>query len=194
MNRIQSTNVISILRDDATTFQPIINNYNLIITLGYAWKSEEKKYLVYYVTKDNNKDSIYRRYRLYIVDKDPSLLFSQRKLWYADLPVDETGWTATTPTTQSPELFRYPFYFGYYNLNDFTDLEFNYINLDDENDIKEPVKFSMLGAVRENAQQQLLGFPINKQYMETRSLDGYKRSNAYIGYWDAPIVNFVEEI
>lgn len=193
LNRIQATNVISFLRDDALTFRTNISNYNLVITLGYAWKSEEKKYLVYYVTKDSDKESIYRRFRLYIVDKDPSLLFSQRKLWYADLPVDETGWTVSSPTTQTPELFRYPFYFSYYGVNNFTDLEFNYINLDDENDIKDPVKFSMLGAVRENAQQQLLGFPINKQYMETRTFDGYKRSNAYIGYWDAPIVNFVEE-
>lgn len=193
LNRIQATNVISILRDDNASFQTNINNYNLIITLGYAWKSEEKKYLVYYVTRDSDQDAIYRRYRLYIVDKDPSLLFSQRKLWYADLPVNETGWTTSSPTTQPPELFRYPFYFGYYNVNNFTDLEFNYINLDDENDIKDPVKFSMLGAVRENAQQQLLGFPIPKQYMETRSFDGYKRSNTYIGYWDAPIVNFKEE-
>lgn len=193
LNRIQSTNVISILRDDALTFQTTINNYNLIITLGYSWKTEEKKYLVYYVTKDNDKESMYRRFRLYIVDKDPSLLFSQRKIWYADLPVGEDGWNQSHPNTHPPELFRYPFYFTYYGVNNFTDLEFNYINLDDENDRKEPVKFSMLGAVRENAQQQLLGFPINKQYMETRSFDGYKRSNAYIGYWDAPIVNFVEE-
>lgn len=193
LNRIQATNVISLLRDDHLSFYTSLGNYNLIITLGYAWKSEEKKYLVYYVTKDTDQESIYRRFRLYIVDKDPSLLFSQRKLWYVDLPVDETGWTTTSPTTMPPELFRYPYYFGYYGVNSFTDLEFNYINLDDENDTKEPVKFSMLGAVRENAQQQMLGFPINKQYMEARSFDGYKRSNAYIGYWDAPIVNFAEE-
>lgn len=193
LNQPQASNVISILRNDATSFQPIINNYNLIITLGYSWKSEEKKYLVYYVTKDSDQNSIYRRFRLYIVDKDPSLLFSQRKLWYADLPVDEIGWTETSPTTESPELFRYPFYFGYYNLNNFTDLEFNYINLDNENDTKEPVKFNILGAVRENAQQQLLGFPIPKYYMGTRSFDEDKRTNTYIGYWDAPIVNFVEE-
>jgi hypothetical protein len=115
-------------------------------------------------------------------------------LWYADLPVNETGWSVSSPTTQSPELFRYPFYYGYYGVNNFTDLEFNYINLDDENDTKDSVKFSILGAVRENAQQQLLGLPIDKQSMETRTTDGYKRANTYIGYWDAPIVNFkVEE-
>jgi hypothetical protein len=193
LNRIQATNVISILRDDALSFRTDLSNFNLIITLGYSWKSEEKKYLVYYVTRDSDQDSIYRRYRLYIVDKDPSLLFSQRKLWYADLPVDETGWSTSSPTTQPPELFRYPFYFGDYGVDNFTDLEFNYINLDDENDTKEPVKFNMLGAVRENAQQQLLGFSIPKQYMGTRSLDEYKRTDTYIGYWDAPIVNFVEE-
>lgn len=130
---------------------------------------------------------------MFIVDADPSLLFSQRKLWYADLPVTEDGWNATLPTLQPPELFRYPFYFGHYGVNDFTDLEFNYINLDDEEDIKEPIIFNVLGAVRENAQQQLLGFPIKKQYIETRNTDGYKRTNAYIGYWDVPIVNFVEE-
>jgi hypothetical protein len=193
LNRIQATNVISILKPDHSSFLTNLSNYNLIITLGYTWKTEEKKYLVYYVTKDNDKESIYRRFRLFIVDKDPSLLFSQRKLWYADLPVNETGWTAAQPTRLSPELFRYPFYYGYYGVDNFTDLEFNYINLDDENDIKDPIKFSMLGAVRENAQQQLLGFPIDKQYMETRTTDGYKRSNAYIGYWDTPIVNFEVE-
>lgn len=129
---------------------------------------------------------------MFIVD-DPNLLFSQRKLWYADLPANSEGWNVSQPITQSPELFRYPFNYGYYGVNNFTDLEFHYINLDDENDTKESVKFSVLGAVRENAQQQLLGLPINKQYMETRTTDGYKKSNTYIGYWDAPIVNIKEE-
>lgn len=193
VNRIQATNLISFLRDDYSTYSANLNNYNLVITLGYTWKAEKKKYLVYYVTKDKDKESIYRRFRLFIVDDDPSLLFSQRKLWYADLPANSEGWNVSQPTTQSPELFRYPFNFRYYGVNNFTDLEFNYINLDDETDKKSPVKFSMLGAVRENAQQQLLGIPINKQYMETRTFDGYKKSNTYIGYWDSPIVNFKGE-
>lgn len=192
MNRIQSTNVISILRPGAN-FQKSIENYNLIITLGYAWKSETPKYLVYYCTKDKDKESFYRKYRLYIIDKDPALLFSQRKVWYADLPVEDYGWTSSQNINQPPSLFQYPCYYGYFGLNKFTELEFNYKNLDDENDKKDPIKFSLIGTCRENAQQHLLNFPIQKQFMEHRVFEGYQRVNTFIGYWDAPIVNFKGE-
>lgn len=201
MYEIQSTNVhiVSKKQTNAPSYDYKVNrenytylkNVNAIITLGYTWKSEEKKYLVYYFTSDT--EGLYRRFRLFIVDKDPTLLFSQRKIWYADLPVDNSGMTATTVSNKIPALFQHRFYYGVYSLDYFDSLTFNYINLDDEDDVKDPVVFTDLGAVRENAQENLVGFPINKKYMRNRTQAGYSKVNTYIGYWNTPIVNFKDE-
>lgn len=196
--RIQATNVIEIPRKrntnpgyedhSSSNAYDWLYNANLIITLGYTVNLDKRKYLVYYMTRDSS--GLYKRYRLFIVDKDPSLLFQQKKIWYADLQITSDG---VPDISKPPQLFRYPFYYNASGLYTFTELEFNYINLEDENDKKDPVKFTVIGACRENANQELLNIPISPANFETRDVKTYFKTNTFIGYWDTPIVNFEEQ-
>lgn len=195
--KIQATNVIELPRrrivnasyedDSGSDVFKLLYNANLISVLGYTYNLDKRKYLVYYLTRDSSE--FYKRYRLFIVDKDPSLLFQQKKIWYADLPSGDSN-----PDFSSPQLFRHPFYYsGGGAYSSFTQLEFNYINLEDENDKKDPVKFTVIGACRENANQELLNIPISPKSFETRNDKTYFKTNTFIGYWDTPIVNFEEQ-
>lgn len=196
--KIQATNVIELPKkrtvnpgvenDSSSNVYNYLRNANLIVTLGYTYNLDKRKYLVYYLTRDSS--GFYKRFRLFIVDKDPSLLFQQKKIWYADLQITSDG---EPDISRPPQLFRYPFYYYDRGLNTFTELEFNYINLEDENDQKDPVKFTVIGACRENANQELLNIPISPSNFETRNGETYFKTNTFIGYWDTPIVNFEEQ-
>lgn len=165
-----------------------INQRDEIHVIGVSWKSEVPKFLVFLVTAYS--EGVIQKYRLYISEGSPYAFYTAKKLWYADLPGEDSK--PTSYYTSPPGLFKYPFSnISPKSPSTFTELTFNYINLEDENDTKEPVNFTILGATRENPLEKILACPIEPTLLFTQTKA--TRINTYIGYWDTPIVNFEEE-
>jgi hypothetical protein len=192
--RIQASNIIPIplkrVSDIGIDYKYKNENYinyyncNFLYVLGYAWKSNKKKYLVCLDYRSEFQD-------FFIVDDSPEKLFSQQTqgIW--------KSFAYTVFSTQRhPKLFQYPFQVDSWK---FKELTFKYSKLKDyewhDDESKEPITFKIIGACRENAYENILGLNISKTDLENQFSNGqtaYTQSNTYIGYWDTPIINFKE--
>lgn len=183
---IESNNFIPVSKSKkiigGKKYEVNLENFNFIINFGYTWKNEVKKHLVYYLTTDDT--GIFRKNRIFIIESSPGNLLNQRKFWYADLPDVEVS------LSTFPKLFQLPFTLGETTFNE---LVFNYVNLDDEADIKDTLTFKVLGLCRENSTYNLFGIQIPKSYFQNNHEKLNQQTNVYIGYWQCPMTNEIEE-
>lgn len=152
-----------------------------IVHLGYNITGDTKKSIVFLRTE--NTEGLFKKDRVFIFDGYPEELFSVKKLWYAELPDMKL-------TIYAPYLFEKPFsYFG----TTFTDLTFNYVNLDNEEDSKSPISLDVVGATRINPNLEILGISLNKRSVEDINRPAAVQTNVYIGYWKTPMTKIIEE-
>lgn len=205
----QRSNVIPVARNTELSFtdgmlsSAVPGDYqSYVVVLGYAWKSQKNKFLVYYHSKEDQKPI--KGNRVYIVEDYPTNLYKAKELWFAELP--NQSWDSRIDKN-CPELFRWPFKTA--TAGQFQTLKFNKLDVETGNEGNEEIEFSIIGMCRENAYQQLMGAQIswdfiganqwvtgshnNSQYSKTSYDSMGIKTNTYIGYWDVPVVQFKKQ-
>ena len=153
-----------------------LNNYDYFIHLGYRIFSNEPLNM-YYVISLNTEGKI-KNQRIFLAES-----LELKKYWYCDLNFSNKN------SYSVPELFNYPMK---YEDNTFTELTFNYVNEEDESDVKSPITFTIQGATRQNAHEKLFECPIEVVNLIKRKSEIRAKTSVYIGYWLTPVTNIGE--
>ena len=132
---------------------------------------------MYYVISLNTEGKIKNK-RIFLAES-----IELKKYWYCDLNFSNKN------SYSVPELFNYPMK---YEDNTFTELTFNYVNEEDESDVKSPITVTIQGATRQNAHEKLFECPIEVVNLIKRKSEIREKTSVYIGYWLTPVTNIGE--
>lgn len=159
---------------------------DFVVLLGMTYNLDTPKYLWYLKSTYNDYEEPFKMNRLFITDSFSPSLLTLKKFWYAEVP----ELSSITYAITDIKLFQSSMEINSFDIQSLT---FKYINLDDEEDVNEDVELQIIGMTRKNASYNLFGLPINvDDYIDKNSI-AFKNYNTFIGYWDAPVTNILEE-
>lgn len=171
------------------------------VLLGTTYNLDSPKYLMQ--LRSDLFEEPFLAGRLFIIDSQIPHILKQRKLWYCDKP-KELGVEITdiigTPSDEGQKCQLFKSKFVIQN-QEFEELVFHYINLDDEEDIKSPITLKVKGLTRENPIKLLFGNQVinsrfnslNQYWTYDKTSTIHINSNVYLGHWAAPGIKFLGE-
>lgn len=174
------------------------NSQQCEVLLGTTYNLDKPKYLMQ--LRSDLFEAPFLPGRLFIIDNEIPHILKQRKFWYCDTPREAGADLIGTPGADNKkcELFKSKFVI---QNNEYEELVFNYINLDDEEDVKSPITLKVKGLTRNNPNKLLFGNQVinsrfnslNQFWVYNNTSTIHINSNVYLGQWAAPGVKFLGE-